>query len=307
MPAQRGLHFEMWWSVQPLVRSYMAAEIALDIGYHDRFQLQNTSWNITMNDQQPSEPQHVAGQPAPVTAPAKKSSSLKLLLPLLGILAVVAGVTFYTKQQAISRQDANADLLKGLGVIAVRDSSRKYVETVSVPPTISDDKISEVFQAVSKMNWVKSFTASGAGVGDAEMEFVSGMKKLKSLSLAETGVTDAGVANIAGLTSIESLNLRGTAITEAALDSIAQSSAIKVLDISETRVSGDLGKLNGLATLSWLLINDLQINDDSMKDLAGNPALSRLTMEGLEADEASIAALAKARPEIGLERRTGTQ
>lgn len=260
-----------------------------------------------MNDQQPSDPQHVPGQQAPTAAPAKKSSSLKLLLPLLGILAVVAGGTFYMRQQGISRQDANADLLKGLGVIAVRDSSRKYVETVTVPPTISDDKMSEVFEAVSKMNWVKSFTAVGSGVGDEEMAFLSGMKKLQSLSLAETSVTDKGVANIAGLTSIESLNLRGTGITEAALDSIANSSAIKVLDISETKVAGDLGKLNGLATLSWLLINDLKITDDSMKDLAGNPELSRLTMEGLEADEASIAELAKARPEVNLERKTGTQ
>ena len=132
-----------------------------------------------MNDQQPSEPQHVPGQQAPAAAPAKKSSSLKVLLPLLGILAVAAGGTFYMRQQAISRQDANADLLKGLGVIAVRDVSRKYVETVTVPPTISDDKMSEVFQAVSKMNWVKSFAAVGSGVGDEEMEFVSGMKKLQ--------------------------------------------------------------------------------------------------------------------------------
>ena len=91
----------------------------------------------SMNEHHTDEPSQATGPLFEQVSPRNKSSVLKLTLPLLAIIALVAGGGYFMRQQAIVRQDENAELLKSLGVVTAKDSTRTFVETVIVPPAVS--------------------------------------------------------------------------------------------------------------------------------------------------------------------------
>ena len=256
-----------------------------------------------VNEQQPE-----SNEPTEV-APARKSggSAVKLLLPILLLAAAAAGGWYFLQQQGIAAQNKSEGILKSLGVITIKDSSRKYVKTVTVPPSIDSQKISEVFSAIGSMKWIESLDAKGPSIGDAQMDDVAKLPRLSSLNLAETKVTDAGISKLTNLPSLESLTLRQTEITEAALEPISKFPMLRVLNISETEVHGKLETLNSLSSLSWLLLSELSIDDASVAELANNGSLSRLTIQGLQCDAASLQELKTARPDITIEEKTGQQ
>ena len=108
---------------------------------------------------------------------------------------------------------------------------------------------------------LKSLTARGVEIGDADMPIVSRLLALESLSLCDNPeITDDGIRFLGGLWRLRSLFLNRTCIGDCGLAVLA-----RLPNLEELVIQNSLPTDDGLA-----------ITDDGLAVLAGHPSLRRL-------------------------------
>ena len=238
---------------------------------------------------------------------SRAGSLFRVIAALLLLGALAFGGWYMMQQAAFDRQQASEKILKECGVIAIKDSSRKKILTVTVPPQLGADKLPSVFESIGGLAWVNSLSVMGPNVTDDLASHLAKCGSLRSLKMANTQLTDKGVSHLADLPNVESLILRGSPITKDCLPGISGMSSVKVLDLSETKIDGGLADLSKLSNLEWLLLNEVEIKDESFASIADCSKLSRLSIIKSVIDENSITDLKEKRPDINVEQIGATE
>jgi hypothetical protein len=93
------------------------------------------------------------------------------------------------------------------------------------------------------------------------------------------GITDASAEAIASLRRLRELDLSGSRLTDAGLARLAALKGLAHLDVSGTSVKNPMPVVVRLKKLRYLGLDDVQINDDDLKELAKRlPALRELNL-----------------------------
>ena len=257
-----------------------------------------------MNEpENPSSASQPAANPQEAEIARSRTSPFRIIFSLLTVGVLVALTWYLLQQQAYRRQATSESVLVENKVIAIKDTSRKKILTVTVPPQLDAEVLPAVFESIAGLAWINSLSVMGPNVTDELALHLGNLSSLRSLKIANSQMTDEGISQLTGLSNLESLILRGSPITKACLPMIAGMSKVKTLDLSETAIDGELEPLSRLSDLEWLLLNKVEIKDESIVAIAGCQNLSRLSIVEAVIDEESIAQLKKSRPDINVERK----
>ncbi|XP_078519005.1 uncharacterized protein LOC144784230 isoform X1 [Lissotriton helveticus] len=119
---------------------------------------------------------------------------------------------------------------------------------------------------------------------DSCLQSLKGLDHLSHLFLDQTKVSDSGMIDYLESSSLflTQLSLNQTGITEKTLSVLPQKAPqLRILSVKQTRVI-DLSALRNLKSLHTLHIDNTCISEDSLQALAVHPAISTLTLSGVQ-------------------------
>ena len=118
----------------------------------------------------------------------------------------------------------------------------------------------------------------GAGIADADLEYIRGLTKLRKLDLSTANVTDRGLRNLGKLTELRDLDLGETKTADAGVE-----------------------ELLGLHQLTKLRLEGTLITDGALKHLAQMKQLKELNISYTELEQRAVNELIAALPECSIE------
>nr|XP_042713043.1 F-box/LRR-repeat protein 16-like isoform X3 [Chrysemys picta bellii] len=119
---------------------------------------------------------------------------------------------------------------------------------------------------------------------DACLHFIKGLPHLSHLTLDQTKISDCGMADYlhSAPSALSHLSLNRTAITERTLRLLPQCApGLVLLGLKQTEIS-DFSALQQLSHLHTLHLDDTRVSQASLAALASHPALSTLTLSGVQ-------------------------
>ncbi|KAG6926056.1 hypothetical protein G0U57_012870 [Chelydra serpentina] len=119
---------------------------------------------------------------------------------------------------------------------------------------------------------------------DACLHFIKGLPHLSYLALDQTKISDCGMADYLHSTpsALSHLSLNRTVITESTLRLLPQCApCLALLSLKQTEIS-DFSALQQLSRLHTLHLDDTRVSQASLAALASHPALSTLTLSGVQ-------------------------
>ncbi|XP_065442583.1 uncharacterized protein LOC101931465 isoform X6 [Chrysemys picta bellii] len=119
---------------------------------------------------------------------------------------------------------------------------------------------------------------------DACLHFIKGLPHLSHLTLDQTKISDCGMADYlhSAPSALSHLSLNRTAITERTLCLLPQCApGLVLLGLKQTEIS-DFSALQQLSHLHTLHLDDTRVSQASLAALASHPALSTLTLSGVQ-------------------------
>ncbi|XP_039384015.1 uncharacterized protein LOC120399630 isoform X2 [Mauremys reevesii] len=119
---------------------------------------------------------------------------------------------------------------------------------------------------------------------DACLHFIKGLRHLSHLALDQTKISDCGMADYlpSAPSVLSHLSLNRTAITERTLRLLPQyAPSLALLSLKQTEIS-DFSALQQLSRLHTLHLDDTRVSQASLAALASHPALSTLTLSGVQ-------------------------
>ncbi|XP_065254595.1 uncharacterized protein LOC135873914 [Emys orbicularis] len=119
---------------------------------------------------------------------------------------------------------------------------------------------------------------------DACLHFIKGLPHLSHLTLDQTKISDCGMADYlhSAPSALSYLSLNRTAITESTLRLLPQyAPGLVLLSLKQTEIS-DFSALQQLSRLHTLHLDDTRVSQASLAALASHPALSTLTLSGVQ-------------------------
>jgi Leucine-rich repeat (LRR) protein len=231
-------------------------------------------------------------------------SKSQFVLPVLGLLAIIAFATIVTVSSEIfggcDESQAQATLMKA-GALVVMNSGGKCVGTVNLSTITDKSKLAELLRIMADLQELQALNLNNTSLGHSELQIVGSMRSLVSLSLMATEIGDEGVAHLTELNKLESLHLNSTSVSDEGLDHLSKLNGLKVLDLSGTQVKSDLVPLSQLENLEWLVLGNLSLSDNSLRGLEEGPKLKRLTLRGSTYPESAAKQLSAKRPEIRID------
>ncbi|XP_050798418.1 uncharacterized protein LOC127045815 isoform X3 [Gopherus flavomarginatus] len=126
---------------------------------------------------------------------------------------------------------------------------------------------------------------------DACLHFIKGLPHLSHLALDQTKISDCGMVDFlhSGPSALSHLLLNRTAITESTLRLLPQYAPhLALLSLQQTEIS-DFSALQQLSRLHTLHLDDTRVSQASLAALASHPALSTLTLSGVQSVDGDLA------------------
>jgi len=143
--------------------------------------------------------------------------------------------------------------------------------------------------------------AQGPLVSDRDLEVVMRCECLQALGLSGANISDSGVMDIGALKHLLRLDLSGTRITDRGLVGISSLPSLVELNLSGTLVSDEgLSNLYGLTNLTVLKLNACSITDRSVRTISKLATLRRLEVVDSGIDDADLAKIRKALPNVDI-------
>jgi Leucine-rich repeat (LRR) protein len=130
--------------------------------------------------------------------------------------------------------------------------------------------------------------ASRTAIANDDLKTVGQLSRLNSLALGTTAIEDSAISHLGNLSHLKSLGLAETGVTSAALVSIAHLKSLMILDLSGTKVKSELHQLVHLPRLEWLVLRNLDLDQNALTALAKCPTLHRLSLEESSYGKASL-------------------
>lgn len=233
---------------------------------------------------------HVTTASPAVAVPKPKKNGIgKLLLIAIGTLllaGLVAGGGYFAMESMNAGGEVDAVAkLKEFG--AIPTFKKKRLDTISLNTIRDPANLPAAIDLLAKCKKISYITFQATALSDADMKKVAAFTNLTNLILRETQITDEGVKQIANLEKLQTLDLSGTRISSKSIDVISTLPQLKVLTLSGTDVNGGLAPLASCPELTWLVIENLELEDDSIGELGGT-TIQRITMRGAKLKDESI-------------------
>nr|XP_033788630.1 uncharacterized protein LOC117354776 isoform X2 [Geotrypetes seraphini] len=165
--------------------------------------------------------------------------------------------------------------------------SLKHLSLVSCP--LITDQGMVVVKYLQKLQYLN--LRACVRLTDAALHYIKGLSHLSHLVLDQTKVTDAGVIDYlsSAPSCLTQLSLNQTDITDKTLCVLPQQvSRLRVLSIKQTKVS-DLCAVQNLKSLHTLHLDNTSIVESSLLPLSAHPALSTLTLTGIQSMDGDAA------------------
>ncbi|XP_030047822.1 uncharacterized protein LOC115461903 [Microcaecilia unicolor] len=165
--------------------------------------------------------------------------------------------------------------------------SLKHLSLVSCP--LITDQGMVVVKHLQKLQYLN--LCACMRLTDTTLHCVKGLSHLSHLVLDQTKVTDAGVIDYLSSTPacLTQLSLNQTDVTDKTLCVLPEHvSQLRVLSIKQTKVS-DLSALQKLKSLHTLHLDNTGIVENSLLPLSAHPALSTLTLSGIQSMDGDMA------------------
>ena len=222
----------------------------------------------------------------------KTKSSKGLSVTVCLLLATFAVAFWYKQQQRLEDQEhAAKKVLDELGAITVLDGAQRHVASLNLSTIKSRADLEKALAVVANLAWLESLDASRTAIANDDLIIVGELSRLNSLALGTTAIDDAGVSHLSNLSHLKSLNLAETGVTSTALVSIARLKSLMILDLSGTQVKAEFQPLAQLPRLEWLVLRNLDLNENALSALSSCPALHRLSLEESSYGETSLSDL----------------
>jgi Leucine Rich repeat len=130
-------------------------------------------------------------------------------------------------------------------------------------------------------------------LSDEEFRVISTIRSLRELYAFETNATDAGIAYLAGAASLRTLCVSGDQITDHGLEALTKL-PLEALGLYKTRVTDDGARLLAtMHTLTHVFLEDTEIGDEAVAQIAMLPRLKQLGLAGTRVTPKGLAPLAR--------------
>ena len=169
-----------------------------------------------------------------------------------------------------------------LGGITVLDSIQKRVGTLNLQLIKGEPEIQQAMKLVFDLTNLQVLDASRTLLSDQDLAPVEGLSKLNSLHLNNTQLTNAGLKHIVPLKQLYGLHVAHTSINDEGLAEIAELQGLVHLDLSGNDIGAGISKLNELPKLTWLLIQEIEIDASLLEALGELSQIKRLTIGSAE-------------------------
>lgn len=143
-------------------------------------------------------------------------------------------------------------------------------------------------------------------VGDVGVEALAAAQKLKELSMGNIRMSEVGFQSLRQLTTLSHLDLSGRRhqgpanISERGIDAIASLKQLRVLKLGHTKFPAkSFAALAAMPAIQRLGLEFCpEVNDETLKQIAGWKSLRWVELHGTKATAEGVAALRKERPEL---------
>jgi hypothetical protein len=167
-----------------------------------------------------------------------------------------------------------------------------HVVALSVyQPSFTNDDIKSL-ASLSKVRKIHITSTKITGEGFKEL---AGLKELAELQISQNPINDAGIKEVAGLVQLRVLQMNGAKISDTMFRELAALGKLEELHASGMSV-GDSAAFNiaeKLKSLRKLYINNTQVGDVGVAELAKMPELKTLSIYGTRVTDVGLAALPK--------------
>jgi len=137
----------------------------------------------------------------------------------------------------------------------------------------------------------------GAALTDADLWRLTAFPNLTRLGLRGTAITDAGLAALTRL-PLTWLDLRGTGVSGDAF-ALLPAARLEALHLTDTKVTeADLARLPSLPSLVTLKLNFLALSDLAIEDLAAQPNLRHVELDGTQLTDEGLRRLLQLLPQL---------
>ncbi len=146
---------------------------------------------------------------------------------------------------------------------------------------------------LAEARWLRRCRLRACGLRDEKLEFLSSMPSLESLDLSDNAVTDAGIVLAATSTCLKRLHLSGTLVEGPFLRSLRCRKGLSGLDLSNTAATGDhLVAVRTFPALENLFLDGLRRADECAGSIS-EVRLHRLLLNDSDLSDAGLKELAR--------------
>lgn len=255
----------------------------------------------TVSPEDPSMEESTVETPESTANSRSRSSTVYLVLLLVGIGAVAAFLWSRQQKRLEAAEAAAKPKIQQLGGLVLSGDSGNHVGSVNLALVRSQENFDQAIKLVSDLPWLKVLDLTGNSISGEQLKQVGQLKELTSLHMANTTIDDAKAENLTGLSSLTALHAPGTPLTGKSLESIGNLSALEVLDLSDTQITGDLKPLTQLGKLEWLVLKNVPLQDESLENLSKIASLKRLSLTSGQITAQQYKTLKEQRPGLSID------